>query len=534
LSVLSVRVLTHAFGRFFALKNVDLSIASGEVVGILGENGAGKSTLLNVLSGALQPTAGTLAIDEEPLKLKNYHEANLRGIWRIFQDPALIGNLPVFENLLLGHEQHFIRAGILDKRAMIRMSRELVADMGLNVDVHDLTLRYDFATRQALEVGRATLLPKVLGLPAGFVLFDEPTTGLTRSEVMRLLERMRQLRSAGAGVAFVSHRLQEVLDVCNRLVVLKDGVVVASGPVSEFDENKLHRLMVGRDGISAVSGRASLIAGRVQRLSVEGLGKFNANSGRSRSRRAEIAGVSFTVDEGTIVGIGGLLGSGKGELLRILAGVAEADAGSVRLAHKELTGGVASRKRVGVAYVPSDRLGEAVIGTLSVAFNISLPSGDSGPSGFSTRLGLWRTALEGEVTRSMIAKLGVKAAPAQRLSALSGGNQQKVALARWMHRNPLLLLVENPTAGVDVGAKADIYRLLRELAAQGASVLYVTDDLPELIGLSDRILIMRDGRLVANIDNRASPAIEHELVATMIGSAGEGSVSTHPLAAIAS
>jgi ABC-type sugar transport system ATPase subunit len=416
---------------------------------------------------------------------------------------------------------------------MMRISRDLVADMGLTVDVQDLMLRYDFATRQALEVGRATLLPKVLGLPAGFVLFDEPTTGLTRSEVIRLLERMRQLRSTGAGVAFVSHRLQEVFDVCDRLVILKDGVAVASGPVGEFDENKLHRLMVGRGGISAADDRAPLRAVTAQRLSVERLGKYEADSARSRGRRAEIADISFTVDEGTIVGIGGLLGSGKGELLRIIAGVVEADTGSVRLAHTELSGDIASRKRAGVAYVPGDRLGEAVIGSQSVAFNISLPSGESAPGGFSTRLGVWRTKHEGEVTRSMIVKLGIKATPTQRVSALSGGNQQKVALARWMHRNPLLLLVENPTAGVDVGAKADIYRLIRELASQGASVLYVTDDLPELIGLSDRILIMRDGRLVANIDNRVNSATEHELVATMIGSATVGGVSTFPLAAIA-
>lgn len=495
MSILRVEGLTHAFGSFLALKGIDISLQAGEVVGILGENGAGKSTLLNVFSGTLRQTAGTVALDGVPLRLGSYHEANRTGIWRIFQDPALIPNLPVYENLFLGHEKQFVRAGLLDTRRMVRLARELVAAMGLPVDVRDLMMRYDFATRQALEVGRATLLPKVLGLPAGFVLFDEPTTGLTRAEVIRLLERMRDLRRSGAGVAFVSHRLQEVFDVCDRLIVLKDGAVAGAGPIGDFDEDKLHRLMVGRDGANLAQQRAPTAEAPV-RLDIDGLGAATALSGPNRRRRSEVVDITFQVKAGEIVGIGGLLGSGKGQLLRLIVGIAEAQSGTVRLDGTALNGPIASRIRAGLGFVSGDRPSEAVIVTESVAANVSLPSGHAGPRGFSNLLGVWRTGAERRITRALIADLGIKATPDQKVRALSGGNQQKVALARWIHRDPKLLLIENPTAGVDVGAKAEIYRRLRGLADAGLGVLVASSELPELIGLCDRIVVMKAGRTV--------------------------------------
>ncbi|MCB8882781.1 sugar ABC transporter ATP-binding protein [Acidisoma cellulosilytica] len=517
MSELSVKGLTFAFSSFVALKNVDLSIRSGEIVGIIGENGAGKSTLLNILSGTLHATSGSVTVDGEALAVKNYNEANLKGIWRIFQDPATIPNLRVYENLFLGHESKFLRFGLLNKSAMIQLARKLVADMQLRVDVRDVMHKYDFPTRQALEVGKATLLPSILGLSSGYVLFDEPTTGLTRSEVTLLLSRMRQLKASGAGVAFVSHRLQELFDVCDRIVVLKDGHVVGAGATAEFDEDKLHRMMVGRDvqNLAEVKPRARSDA--PPRLVAKDLTIYATAAKDAHIRRAEVDHVSLEIGTGEIVGIGGLLGSGKNHLLRLIAGDMRASGGGVTLDGRPLLGSLKARKDLGIAFVPSDRGREAIVGALSVASNISLASGHSGALGFSNRIGIWRGRHEQAVTKAMIKELAIKASPEQTVGSLSGGNQQKVALAKWIHRDPRVMLIENPTAGVDVGAKVEIYRHLLALAARGTSILYVTDDLPELIRLSDRVLIMRDGGLVANLDNRSHALNEHELVALMIG-----------------
>ncbi len=520
-TIFAVDQLTHRFGRLAALRDVSLAIGAGECVGILGENGAGKSTLLNVLSGTLAPSAGRVLLNGHAIRFRDHHDANRHGVWRIFQEPAQIGPLPVWENLFLGHDRHWTRVGVLDTAAMVREARALVSTMGLAVDVRAPVGLYDFATRQALEVGRATLLPAILGLPASFVLFDEPTTGLTGAEVAMLLERMRALRTAGAGLAFVSHRLGEVLAVCDRVVVLRDGVVVGGGPTDAFDEDRLHRLMVGRDAVVRTahapragpsdSGRTGLVVDRMTAATVR--------TGADRHRRPAVADVSFEVAPGTVVGVGGLLGSGKGELLRLIAGVARAASGAATLDGRVLEGPIARRKHAGVAYVSADRAGEAVIAGETVARNLTLPSGHAGPRGFSNRLGIWRSRREREAARTAIAAFSIKAPAAQRVGELSGGNQQKVALARWMTREPLLLLIENPTAGVDVGAKVEIHALLRALAGRGTAILYVSDDLPELIALSDRILLMRDGRLVFDRDNAERTTKEHELVGAMIGPA---------------
>lgn len=527
-SALSVADLSHSFGRSVALRDINLTIRSGEVLGILGENGAGKSTLLNVLSGTLRPHQGVVAINGAPLALRTYHDANLTGIWRIFQDPALIGGMPVYESFFLGHEAHFVKAGLLRKAEMARLTRDVVRSMGVEVDVKSLMLNYDFATRQALEVCRAIALPKILGLPAGFVLFDEPTTGLSRAEVVRLLANMDRLRREGVGVAFVSHRLHEIFDVCDRLTVLKDGAIVGGGPVADFNETRLHQLMVGRSLDAPMRRRSAATAlSSPPLLMVDGLSQRNPFGAVGGRRRAELHEISLEIRPGEIVGIGGLLGSGKGQLLRILAGDLPMRDGVVRLAGKPLKGSIAQRKRDGVAFVPGDRVHEAVIRTADVKSNISLPSGEAGKIGFSNHLGFWRSARERSVAKQMIASLRIKANPGQPVQALSGGNQQKVALARWIHREPRLLLIENPTAGVDVGAKREIYALLTDLAARGTAILYVTDDLPELITLSDRILVMRDGRIVRDIDNREETAKEDSLVAAMIGSGAETGPALH-------
>lgn len=522
MSTLSVDDLSHSFGDFLALRKINLSIHSGEILGIVGENGAGKSTLLNVLSGTLKPSIGTITIDDQSFELENYHAANHRGIWRIFQDPALIGALPVYESLFLGHERKFTRLGILNKNKMIKLALDLVRSVGINVNVKELVLNYDFATRQSLEVCRAVLLPKVLSLPSGFVLFDEPSTGLSRSEVIGLLDNMKRLRKGGTGVVFVSHRLQEIFDVCDRLVVMKDGEIVGEGPISSFDETTLHKLMVGRHFKPTIRKVTIENTEKKPSMHVSELSMM-VSAGQRKTNLKEI---SFTLNKGDIVGIGGLMGSGKGMLLRILAGVESASAGTIEIDGKVLTGPIAKRKHNGIAFIPGDRINEAVIINSDIASNITLPSGHSGPDGFSNLFGIWRSRKELRVAERLIASFRIKATTRHNLLALSGGNQQKVSLARWIYRKPTVLLIENPTAGVDVGAKSEIYAQLKSLAAHGTIILYVTDDLPELITLSDRIFIMRDGRIVKKIDNIQTKSTEHSLLSDMIGPSSLGLMET--------
>ncbi len=523
MSELAVRNVGRSFGNLRALDDVSFSLHGGEVLGIVGENGAGKSTLLNILSGTLPADAGEIRLDGEPLAPRSYSEANLAGIWRIFQEPALIPGIPVYENLLLGHERRFTRGGVLQRRAMIREARRLVEEMGLDVDVREPLFHYDTATQQALEVARSSLLPEVLGLPSGFVLFDEPTTGLTRSEVDRLLERMRVMRSEGVGVAFISHRLEEIFEVCDRICVLKDGKLVGTVLPKDVDEADLHRMMVGRESgedyyVQDKAFDPSSDAAEV--LAVEGLTLEEARGRNSHVRRFAFQEVDLSLRAGEIVGVAGVLGSGKSQFVRAVSGVVKPTAGSVRLAGATVRGGVAARKERGIAFVSGDRTGESLIGSFSVAANVSLASGESGAGGFSNKLGIWKRRAERREAKRAIEDYKIKASAGSTMSGLSGGNQQKVALARWVRRNPRLIVIENPTAGVDIGAKAEIYRLLRELASGGAAVLYVSDELPELIGFSDRILVMRDGRISREFaaPPGAKPS-EHELVAEMV--AGE-------------
>jgi len=520
MSELRVEGVGRSFGALRALDDVSFSLHGGEVLGIVGENGAGKSTLLNLLSGTLPPDQGEIRLDGEQLTTRSYSEANLRGIWRIFQEPALIPGLAVYENLLLGHERQFTRAGVLDRKRMIREAQRLVAEMELDVDVREPLFHYDTATQQALEVARSSLLPEVLGLPSGFVLFDEPTTGLTRSEVDRLLARMGKLKRQGVGVAFISHRLEEIFEVCDRIVVLKDGKLVGEVKPAEVTEADLHRMMVGRETGEDYYVQQRAFDARTAAPTVLEVEKLTLEQPRDRNshvRRFAFQDVDLAVRAGEVVGIAGVLGSGKAKLIRSVCGVLKPTAGEAHLHGSPLHGGVASRKRRGVAFVSGDRIGESLIGAFTVAGNISLASGEAGAGGFSNRLGIWRRRAERKEAREAIAAYKIKAEASSTTGSLSGGNQQKVAIARWVRRDPQLIVIENPTAGVDVGAKAEIYRLLRELTAKGAAVLYVSDDLPELIGFSDRVLVMRDGRITHEFD--AAPGhkpSEHDLVAAMV------------------
>ena len=502
--MLRIEGVTKRYDAQLALDNVSLSLEPGKVTGLVGENGAGKSTMLNIVCGITKPDRGVMFHNGERFDPHTYKAANTLGIWRVFQEPALIAGIPLYENLFLGHEIAFTNKGVLSRTRMIREAQRVVDEFGIQVDVTRLTSEFNYSIRQAAEAVKATAVPDVLGLPRTFVLFDEPTAALSHEEVPHLLAMVTELATRGLGVAFVSHRLKEVLEVCQDIVVLKDGEKVAQTTATDTDEAALHALMVGRvrqTDFHAEDRQGSGLREHIV-LSVRGAGcRDRAQYNRADAQKFLFRDVSFDLRQGEILGIAGLLGSGKSSLARSLAGADRMDEGGMTLNDAAIPRASTVRmKRRGLGYLSPDRHTDSLIQADSVRFNLSLPSGDRDEYGFVRWGGIWKNRLERSETEAAIGKFDIRATDGQKISQVSGGNQQKVALAKWIRREPGVLILENPTAGVDVGAKGEIYGILRDLAETHAGIIIVSDDLPELIGLSDRILVMRSGRLVETIE----------------------------------
>ncbi|SED70865.1 sugar ABC transporter ATP-binding protein [Rhodobacter sp. 24-YEA-8] len=506
--LLELTGIAKSYDGHRVLTNVSLSLRRGEIIGLLGENGAGKSTLLNILSGVVTKDAGEIRRNGKPIVPRSYREANQRGIFRVFQDPALIGTLTVAQNLWFGWESLFRNAaGLLDRRAMEEAAREVLASGNLaSVPVTKRVGDLPPGLRQSLDIARAVALADRLDIPDPVILFDEPTTALDQSHEENFLHLLDRLRGR-AGVVFVSHRLGEVLRSCDRVVVLKDGDLVTDQPVQGLTEPDLHRLMVGRER------GANYYLGDLQ------------NGGLARAARLEVDGLrlasgvgplGFSIRPGEVVGIAGTDGSGKRRVAQVLGGDLEPDEGEIRVNGRRIGAGSDAAVSAGIAFVPGDRQAEGLITGASLIANFQLPSLRDL---FATRLGVWRQATARAAAERRFQALEVKAPEGidSPVSALSGGNQQKVLLAKWLERAPQVLVLENPTQGVDSGAREAIYRTIREAAAAGIAVLIVSDDLPELIGLSDRILVMVEGRITRDIaaPPQAKPA-EADIVADMI------------------
>jgi ribose transport system ATP-binding protein len=506
--ILQVERLSKRFGDTPVLENIGLSVARHSVVGIVGENGAGKSTLFNVISGIVRPDRGRILYQGKEIRPANYREANLMGISRVFQEQALIPNIAVYENILLSHEAAFTRFGqVLDRPRMIEVAQRIVDSMKLDIDVRRRTDDYDFSKRQSIEIARACLVPReVLSIPVPLVLLDEPTSALEKSEEEAFFRLVVSIKQYGSAL-FVSHRLSEVLRICDLVHVLKDGRLVASVDPVVTDERTLHGLMVGRerDADYYHEDEQEPVAERPIMLSVSGL-----------SLPDHYQDVSLQVRAGEILGIGGLVDSGKSRLGKSIAGLLPPASGTVRLGEDQpAPPSFRSLIARGLAYLPGERLAEGIIAGFSVAWNTSLASGHDI---FSNRFGIWRDAVEDKLTRRYIRELNIKtASPRVACATLSGGNQQKVVLAKWLCREPRVVILDNPTRGIDAGAKEEVYKLIRQITAAGVCIILITDELLELIGLSHRIAVMRRGRLTAILDAPLGrKPSEEELVALML------------------
>jgi ribose transport system ATP-binding protein len=473
--LLAMHGIAKSFPGVQALRGVDLELAAGEVLALLGENGAGKSTLIRVLGGAHAADAGSLLLDGRPVRFRSPHDARAAGIAVMHQELSLVPGLDAAENIFLGQEA----AGFPPRAEERAKARELCGMLGVKVDLDVPVSRLTTGQRQAVEITRA------LARDARIIVMDEPTAALTGPETARLLEIVRGLARRGIGVILVSHRLDEIFAVADRVVVLRDGANVGTRPVAGLDRAALIGMMVGRT-LAEEYPRRSAAAGRV-RLVATGLRRGRA-----------VRDVSFAVRAGEILALAGLVGAGRTETLRLVFGADRREDGRIELDGRPLA--IRSPRdaiAAGIGLLTEDRKLEGLVLGRSALENFSLAS-----LGRFSRGGLLDGRREREAFARHAGQLHIRLPhPGERAGNLSGGNQQKLVLARWLERDCEVLLFDEPTRGIDVGARHEIYLLMNELAARGKAIVMASSDLPEVLGMADRILVMHDGRVTGEIEN---------------------------------
>ncbi len=495
-SLLELNAVTKSFGAVRALKGVSFSLLPGEVHALLGENGAGKSTLIKVVTGAHQPDGGTIRIGGEEVAQLTPAKARALGVACIYQQPALFPDLSVAENIALRLQQVPALRRVRYAEQTARAA-ELLHRIGAAIDPETEIRQLSMPEQQLVEIACA------LGSGARIVIMDEPTASLTQKEQHLLFAVVRDLRAHGVGVIYISHRLEEIFALADRVTVLRDGETVGTNRVDDMNESSLIKMMVGRE-VSHIYPPPESAPGEVV-LELRGVGC--AASG--------VRGVSLEVRAGEVLGLAGLVGAGRTELARVLFGITPADSGEIRLGGQPITVSTArDAVEQGIAYLPEDRRRHGVILDMPIAANTTMAIH---PTLFP---GGWlRFGAEQKLTLDYIRDLAVKTAgPDAPGGSLSGGNQQKVALARWLATKPRLLILDEPTQGVDVGAKSEIHKIIRRLAKEGLAVLMISSDLPEVLGMSDRIAVMRGGTITAMLPGNADA---HDVMAAALGQAKE-------------
>ena len=502
-ALLELEGISKQFPGVKALEDVHFSVRAGEIHALVGENGAGKSTLIKIVSGVHRPDEGTIKIDGEPVHVDSPHASQALGIATIYQELSLYPELTVAENIFMGHapRRRIGPLSVLDWKTMNERAMELL----VSLDIHDMDVRRKVGTLNVGNRQRVEIV-KALSINARVLIMDEPTAALTGADVERLFEIVRLLRQRGVGIIYISHRLQEVFELAETVTVLRDGRFVGTKPVAETTEAELIRMMVGRTISDLFPKLPSDVKGDV--LEVRGL-----------TRRPQTLDVSLKVRAGEIVGLAGLVGSGRSETAQVVFGILSADSGQILLEGKPVRiKSPAQAMQLGIAYIPEDRGTQGLVRQMRIRENISmavLPT--------LVRAGFVNGAAEKKLALETIKQLSIRATSTEQVvNKLSGGNQQKVVVGKWLASTPKVLIVDEPTRGVDVGAKAEIHRLMSELAQQGLGILMISSELPEILGMSDRILVMRQGRLVAEF-SRAEATQENVGTAMMALASASGS-----------
>jgi ribose transport system ATP-binding protein len=511
-ALFALRGATKRYPGVCALDGVDFVVAAGEVHGLVGENGAGKSTLLKLLAGVVQPDAGTLEWRGEVRRWRGPADALAAGIRLIHQELNLVPMLTVAENLFLGREPR--RFGFVRRRQCSDEAAQLLGGLGVSpaIDVHARVADLTVGQQQMVEIAKA------LGAQAQLIAMDEPTSALTVHEAERLMELIDRLKQGGVGIIYVSHRLDEIARLCDRVTVLRDGHSVAIRAQKELSSDELTRLMVGR-APPPPSARPPVHGDRPAK-SAKRAGEEVPSRGEAEvalrvdglERRGAFAPISFDVRRGEILGIAGLMGAGRSELLRAIFGADRATGGRVLVDGEPLPlGRPAQAIARGLVLLPEDRKREGLLLDLSVRENLSLPSLDR-----LARAGWVRRAAERAAADRWISELAVRTPSREQIVGnLSGGNQQKIVLGKWLQTQPRVLLLDEPTRGIDVGGKAEIHALIRRLADEGMALVVVSSELPELLALSDRIAALHEGRLTGVLTRAA--AGEEALLRLMMG-----------------
>ena len=490
--LLRMEGVTKAFPGVVALADASLRVGRGEVHALVGQNGAGKSTLMKILNGAYRRDGGTVILDGSPIDFRSPKQAQAGGISTIHQEINLVPYRSVAENVFMGREPR--RFGMIDWPRMNRSAREILSRLNVGVDVTQPLLRLNVAVQQMVAIARAVSFQSKL------VVMDEPTSSLDEREVATLFAVIRGLKADGVSVIFITHRLDELYEVCDRVTIMRDGRTVEERPMGEISKLELVATMLGKE-LGEVRRTGQTGFGESQR---HGRGVLLEASALSRGRALRDA--SVRVDAGEIVGLAGLLGSGRTEVARAVFGADPVDAGEIRFRGESARfDGPGDAIRAGIGFCTEDRKAEGIIPHLSVRENLTLAA-----LPVLARAGVVDRGRQREIVDRFMRRLGIRAAgPEQPIRELSGGNQQKVLLARWLCLNPKLLILDEPTRGIDVGAKAEIQSLIDELAGEGLGVLMISSELEEVVEAASRVFVLREGRTVAELSGETvtEPAV---------------------------
>lgn len=502
--LLDIKGLEKTFPGVRALKGVNLTVNKGEIHALMGENGAGKSTLIKVLTGIYQKNGGTICFDGEEINARTPIEANEKGISTIYQELNLVLFQTVYENLFLGREPR-TKFGSIDRKAMISEAKRILEELGIEIDVTRPLKNYSTAIQQMVAIARA------VSINAKLVIMDEPTSSLDTHEVQVLFRIIRQLKSKGISVIFISHKLDEIFEICDRLTVFKDGEYVGDYDIGELNQLKLISLMVGKDTVELERNKQGYEFANAKVIAEM----------KDIRQGMRLNGINIEIKQGEVVGLAGLLGSGRTELAQVLFGSGMPDNGEIFWwGEKAGIHSPADAIKKGMGFCTEDRKTEGIIPRLSVRENITialLPKLNS--------FGFVKTKEQDEIVMSYIDRLKIKTpTPEQAICNLSGGNQQKVLLARWMCMNPKLMILDEPTRGIDVGAKAEIEQLIQEFSKSGISVLMISSEIAELERNCDRIIVMREGRVIGEL---AGDQISQDKVMETIARGSESEGKAH-------
>jgi len=487
-----MRGMRKRFAGVEALKGVDLTLYPGECLAICGENGAGKSTLIKPVGGVFPADTGEIALEGKHVHIPSPHAAAQLGIAIIHQEFNLVPQLTARENIVLGQEK--TRFGFTVPRAETDEVRSLLERIGVSIDPEKRCADLTIAQQQAVEIAKA------LHVQARIIVMDEPSATLTRRETKRLFRIIHELKSQGLGIIYVSHRVEEIFEIAERVMVLRDGKHVATEETGSIEQDKLIELMVGRTIDAEFPGRSVTMGEEI--LRVEGL-----------CRGKDVRDVSFNVREGEVLGLAGLVGAGRTETVRLIFGADQPTAGTIYLDGIPVTiSGPRDAIRQGICLLAEDRRGQGLIVDHSARENFGLPNLDLFGRGPFVDSRKERRHFDRHV-RSLQIRL---ASPEQRVSSLSGGNQQKVVLAKWLERDSRVIIFDEPTRGIDVGAKYEIYLLINRLASQGKAIVMISSELPEVLGMSDRIIVMHEGEVKAEITDVAT-ATQEQIMSMILG-----------------